>query len=119
MPMVKTITTAELNARLRQNPGLQFWNVLTDEYFGGEMIPGSRRVPLDRVGREVQETNLPKDAEIVVYCAGPECPQSGYATEKLQTLGYENVYAYEGGIEEWKALGRGLARECACHQVAA
>jgi rhodanese-related sulfurtransferase len=27
------------------------------------------------------------------------------AAEKLQTLGYTNVRAYEGGIEEWKRAG--------------
>lgn len=106
MSTVNIISTTELDARLRENGDLQFWNVLTDEYFKGELIPGSRRVPLDRVGREAHEANIAKDAEIVVYCAGPHCPQSGYAAEKLQTLGYTNVRAYEGGLEEWKNLGR-------------
>jgi rhodanese-related sulfurtransferase len=110
MTVVKTISTTELDARLRENGGLEFWNVLTDEYFGGELIPGSRRVPLDRVGREAGEANLPMDAEVVVYCAGPHCPQSGYAAEKLRTLGYTNVRAYEGGLEEWKGLGREVER---------
>ena len=105
MSAVKTISTTELDARLRGKGQLEFWNVLTDEYFGGELIPGSRRVPLDRVGREAHEKGLAKDAEVVVYCAGPHCPQSGYAAEKLQSLGYTNVRAYEGGIEEWKAAG--------------
>ncbi|HEY9401710.1 MAG TPA: rhodanese-like domain-containing protein [Pyrinomonadaceae bacterium] len=110
MSKVNTISTAELDGRLRENGNLQFWNVLTDEYFNGELIPGSRRVPLERVGREAHESNLTKDAEIVVYCAGPHCPQSGYAAEKLQTLGYTNVRAYEGGLEEWKGLGREVER---------
>jgi|GEM_PF-4148333 len=52
MSTVNTISTAELDARLRENGKLHFWNVLTDEYFNGELIPGSRRVPLERVGRE-------------------------------------------------------------------
>ena len=110
MSAVKTISTTELDARLRENASLQFWNVLTDEYFGGELIPGSRRVPLDRVGREAQTSGLAKDAEVIVYCAGPHCPQSGYAAEKLQSLGYTNVRAYEGGLEEWKGLGREVER---------
>jgi rhodanese-related sulfurtransferase len=83
----------------------QFWNVLTDEWFKGENISGSRRVPLDKVGHEVRSTNLPKNAEIVVYCGGPKCPLSQMAAEKLAKLGYENVRAYEGGLEEWKGAG--------------
>jgi rhodanese-related sulfurtransferase len=110
MSTVNTIALAELDALLREDGQLEFWNVLTDEYFNGELIPGSRRVPLERVGREAQGANLAKDAEIVVYCAGPHCPQSGYAAEKLRSLGYTNVRAYEGGLEEWKGLGREVSR---------
>jgi Rhodanese-related sulfurtransferase len=101
---IQTISTEELKQRLEQG-GLEFWNVLTDEYFGGEMIPGSRRVPLDRVGREVRDANLSKETEFVVYCAGPKCPQSFMAAQKLEELGFTNVRAYEGGLEEWKNAG--------------
>lgn len=106
MAELKTITTEELKERLGRGGGdFQFWNVLTDEYFKGESIPGSRRVPLDRVGREVSQGAVAKDAEVVVYCAGPQCPQSRHAAEKLTELGFTNVRAYEGGIEEWKQAG--------------
>ncbi len=105
MSDIKTVSTAELEGKLRAGARFEFWNVLTDEYFHGEMIPGSRRVPLDQVGREAREGGLAKDAEVVVYCAGPKCPQSRMAAEKLQALGYTNVRAYEGGLEEWKAAG--------------
>jgi len=71
----------------------------------GETIPGSRRVPLDKIGNEMRSTNLPKSAEIVVYCGGPKCPPSRMAADKLLKLGYENLRAYEGGLEEWKDAG--------------
>ncbi len=102
---IQIISTEELELRLQKGGDLQFWNVLTDDYFNGEMIPGSRRVQLDRIGRELHESNLSKDAEVIVYCAGPKCPQSRIAAEKLQEFGYPNVQAYEGGLEEWKAAG--------------
>ena len=102
---LKTISTQEVRQLLDSKRPFQFWNVLTDEWFKGENIAGSRRVPLDKVGSEVRSTNLPKDAEIVVYCGGPACPQSRMAAEKLVKLGYENVRAYEGGLEEWHAAG--------------
>jgi rhodanese-related sulfurtransferase len=94
---VSTISTQEVRQLLDSKRSFQFWNVLTDEWFGGENIAGSRRVLLDKVGNEVRSTNLPKDAEIVVYCGGPKCPLSRMAAEKLEKLGYENVRAYEGG----------------------
>lgn len=102
---VKTISTQELQQRLQNKTSFQFWNVLTDQYFKGENISGSRYVPLDKIGSEVHEAGIPKNAEIVVYCAGPHCPQSRLAAEKLMKLGYDNVRAYEGGLEEWKQAG--------------
>lgn len=102
---VKTVSTGELRDLLNNKRPIQFWNVLTDKYFKGENISGSRRVPLDRIGNEVRSTNLPKSTDIVVYCGGPECPMSRLAAEKLIKFGYDNVRAYEGGLEEWKAAG--------------
>jgi len=102
---VKTISTEELATKLNENVRVEFWNVLTHEYYSHENIRGSRHVPLDRIGRELANTDLPKDTEIVVYCAGPECPQSGAAAGKLQAYGYRNVKVYEGGLEEWEAVG--------------
>ena len=102
---IKTVSILELRELLDSKRPIQFWNVLTDPYFKGENIAGSRRVPLDKVGREVRDTNLPRNTEIVVYCGGPECPLSRMAVEKLTKFGYENVRAYEGGLEEWKGAG--------------
>jgi len=69
---------------------------------GLRLLP--RRVPLDQVGRESK--GIPKNAEIITYCAGPSCPMSIQAAEKLAQLGFTNVKAYEGGLEEWKKAGR-------------
>lgn len=90
-----------------------FWNVLTDVYFTGELIAGSRRVPVDRVGREAAETHLDRAAAIIVYCSGPTCPQSRAAAEKLVALGYRDVRLFEGGLEAWKASGRAVVRAAA------
>ena len=105
MAELKTISTEELQQRLAQDTNFHFWNVLTDGYFKGEMIPGSRRVPLDTIGHDVSEAQPMKGDEIVVYCGGPTCPQSLQAAQKLTDLGYTNVRAYEGGLEEWKNSG--------------
>src|SRR3712207_2209943 len=119
MADIRTISTDELRQRLAQpRSGLQFWNVLTDDYFAGEMIPGSRRVPLDTIGREVAESGVGKDAEIVVYCSGPACPQSGAAAEKLVKLGFTNVRAFKGGLEAWKAAGLEVERVAAAERAA-
>jgi len=102
---VATISTAEVRQLQESGRPFEFWNVLTDQYFHGENISGSRRVPLNRVGKETRDKNIAKDTEIVVYCAGPKCPMSAMAAEKLAKLGYTNARAYEGGLEEWKQAG--------------
>jgi rhodanese-related sulfurtransferase len=105
---VATISTAALVQRLRDDVGLHVWNVLTDDYFQGELIPGSRRVPVDHLGEAVRRSTLAKDASIVVYCAGVSCPSSRQAAEKLAAFGYTRVEAYEGGLEAWKQAGYGV-----------
>lgn len=105
---VTTISTDELVQRVRDDVGLHVWNVLTDDYFTGELIPGSRRVPVDRLGEALRRSSLATDAAIVVYCAGPSCPQSRQAAEKLAAFGYRRVVAYEGGLEAWKQAGFGV-----------
>ena len=101
----KLITTEELKAKLESKQSFNFWNVLTDEYYDGKLIPGSIRVSLEVIGKTARTLDIAKDAEIVVYCAGPHCPQSKTAQEKLTALGYTNVLAYEGGIAEWENAG--------------
>ena len=105
---IATITTAELAQRVRDDVGLHLWNVLTDDYFKGELIPGSRRVPVDRLGDALRRSSLAKDAAIVVYCAGPVCAQSRQAAENLAAFGYGRVEVYEGGLEEWTQAGFGV-----------
>jgi rhodanese-related sulfurtransferase len=108
MPNPTTITLDELNTALRTDDVDAFWNALTEDYFTGELIPGSRWVALDRVGREANALGLAKDARIIVYCSGVTCPNSRDAGAKLATLGFSNVRVFEGGLEVWKASGRGV-----------
>lgn len=104
----RIITLADLSGALRAGDVDHFWNVLTPDYFGGELIPGSRWVPLDRVARETSAQNIDRNARIIVYCSGVSCPNSKDAGAKLATLGFTNVRVFEGGLEAWKADGRGV-----------
>ena len=104
----RVISVDELTAALRSADVDEFWNVLTQDYFTGELIPGSRWVPLDRVGRETTANALAKNARIIVYCSGIGCPNSRDAGAKLAALGFTNVRVFETGLEAWKASGRGL-----------
>lgn len=108
MSQPRIIDVNELISALRAGAVAEFWNALTDDYFTGELIPGSRRVAVDRVGREVAAAGIARDTPIVVYCSGPACPNSMDAGKKLVTLGFTNVSVFEGGLEAWKNSGRGV-----------
>lgn len=105
---INVISATELAERLSNDGVAEFWNALTDAYFTGVMIPGSRRVPVDQVGREIARTGLAKHTPIVVYCSGPACPNSRQAAEKLVAFGFTDVTLFEGGLEEWQGAGFGV-----------
>jgi rhodanese-related sulfurtransferase len=77
-------------------------NPLTPIEFDHEHIPGSINIPI-----EFLAVKLPADRNIpvVFYCIGEKCVYSWRAAEIAADLGYTNVYAFRGGIPEWKAAG--------------
>ena len=106
MSDLNIITINHLLELIRRHAVEEFWNVLTDDGFTGELSPGSRRVPVDRIAHHA--ALLPRDTAIVVYCSGPKCPASKYAATELTLLGFESVRVFEGGLAAWKASGRGV-----------
>jgi rhodanese-related sulfurtransferase len=106
IPDHNVITIHHLVELLKRHAVEEFWNVLADDDFTGELIPGSRRVPSDRVARE--SARLPRDTAIVVYCSNARSPHSRYASTELTVLGFRNVRVFEGGLAAWKASGRGV-----------
>lgn len=83
--------------------GFALVNVLDKEEFSKEHIPNSINIPH---GREVEfERRFDRTKEIVVYCASAQCPASSEAAEELRKRGFANVYAYEGGMADWRSAG--------------
>ena len=99
----RIVSTDEVQRGLDRDSGLHLLNVQTGRSFTGELIPGSRRLPVDRIG--AQSFAVSKDAEIVTYCGGPKCSHGEEAARKLVALGYTNVAVYKEGLEGWKAAG--------------
>lgn len=78
-------------------------NVLSPEVYEDCHIKGSLNVPYDRLAEFVQD--LPKDTELIVYCASYICPMSRRAWQLLKDKGFINVRAYEGGMAQWYSQG--------------
>jgi rhodanese-related sulfurtransferase len=103
---VRTIERDELRRKLASlDPHFKLAMTLGDWEYRAKHIPGSLHF------RDVAEmlATLPKDDEIVVYCANPQCIASVAAYQRLVREGYKNVRRYAGGIEDWE--GAGLALE--------
>ena len=75
----------------------------THRELDGRRIPGARGVDLDDLERTLAE--IPRDREVVVYCA---CPNEVTAVKVAMTLrnrGFQRVRPLTGGVEAWAAAG--------------
>ncbi len=39
---------------------------------------------------------------LLFYCNGPKCERSTQAVQIAQSCGYQNIYWFRGGMDEWK-----------------
>jgi peroxiredoxin family protein/rhodanese-related sulfurtransferase/TusA-related sulfurtransferase len=70
-------------------------------------IPGAVNIPLDDIRERVNE--IPKDKEIVVFCA---VGLRGYvAARSLKLLGYDNVFNLSGGYKTWEYAAKKQSNE--------
>jgi len=107
---MNTITATQLKRMIDGNETFELINVLPEDDFRNEHIPGSINLPVaDKdFARKVEE--LPAVAgdmghKIVVYCANPQCTASPTAAQTLELAGFTNVQRFEGGMRDWKAAG--------------
>lgn len=85
-------------------------NVLDPQYYEDCHIRGSINVPLENI--EAWAKELDKSSRIVVYCASYLCPMSRTAWMKLNDMGFTNVWAYEGGMNEWYHMNLPVEGPC-------
>lgn len=78
-------------------------NVLAPDEFNKQHIRTSINIPASdqRFTSEVEKVTGNKEREVVVYCANFDCPASTDAARKLDEAGFNNVYDYEGGTQDW------------------
>ncbi len=97
---VSFISKETLQKWVQQHDDLVILDVLSAKSFDKAHIQGAINIPLGELEQRAGE--LAKDAKIVTYCANYVCQASSKAAEKLQKLGFEDVYDYKGGLHEWK-----------------
>ena len=104
---MKTLDTEQLKNLMESAEEFVLINVLSEEAFENNHIPGSINIPVEGPGftDDVVTEVVDQDQRIVVYCADEDCPASAEAAEKLESAGYTNVYDYEGGMAAWQDDG--------------
>jgi rhodanese-related sulfurtransferase len=85
--------------------------VLGPQQYERGHLPGAVNVPFgEEFDEAVQQAVPDKSREVVVYCASKECPGSPRAGARLEKLGYQQVYDYEGGKADWQDAQLPLAK---------
>jgi rhodanese-related sulfurtransferase len=99
------IDRESLWGKIERGDALVVVDALSPLAYAGKHLPGAINLPPDRVD-ELAERRIPDlDAEVVVYCANPECDSSVEVAARLVELGYRNVRHYAGGKQEWAEAG--------------
>jgi len=107
--LVRSITREELKAKLDGGEEVVIVEALGPKYYEEAHLPGAINIPHTEVDALAPELLPDKSAQIVVYCSNRACQNSPQAARRLAALGYENVYDYEEGKQDW--IGAGLPTE--------
>lgn len=95
---MKVINTEQLKNKLNRSDNFKLVMTMNQWAYDRMHIPGTLHF------NNLQEamTHLTPDDEIVVYCSTKWCHQSIDAYLSLRSHGYNKVYRYAGGLEEWR-----------------
>jgi len=103
---MKTLARDELKTWIDRDGGFTLIEALPMKYWKRRHLPGAINIPVDEAFEaKVQQAVPDKSRTIITYCANTECPASREAAERLEALGYENVYDYVAGKEDWVEAG--------------
>jgi rhodanese-related sulfurtransferase len=110
-PAVNMITAEELKSKLASNQAVLIVDVRSSEGFANSTttVKGSYHFKLRKLKYRLQYPpfrDLPRNTEIVTYCACPKDEASIAAAQVLQASGFTRVRVLQGGWTEWlKANG--------------
>lgn len=100
---VRTVDEVEVNAYLEQ--GLPIIDARTANFYEVSTIPGAKNIPHNKAVERMDE--LDRDQPAILFCNGPQCPQSPSAIHNLLAAGYPpgKILYYRGGMHDWVTLG--------------
>lgn len=105
-PAVNTITAEELKAKMAKNEQVTVIDVRSSEGFANSTttVKGSIHFKVRKLKSRLNFAplkDLPRNREIVTYCACPKDEASIAAAQILQAAGFTRVRVLQGGWHEW------------------
>ena len=87
----------------QNGPGVIFVDARGKNAYIKDHIPGAVRLGQRTFEQDypLVEGQLRGSAKIVIYCTSRQCDDSVIVANKLTTLGYRNLFLFEGGWAEW------------------
>ena len=105
-PAVEMISADELKAKVTKNQPVTIIDVRSSEGYAAATttVKGAIHFKLRKLKYRLAYPpmkNVPKDQEIVTYCACPKDEASIAAAQILQASGFKRVKVLQGGWQEW------------------
>lgn len=102
VPGVRTVGELEVIALVEQ--GATLIDSRTDGSLGGRTLPGAVNVPHDQA--IARQGELDPTGISILFCNGPQCPQSPDAIRQLIDAGFpaSALMYYRGGMHDWITL---------------
>jgi DNA-binding transcriptional ArsR family regulator/rhodanese-related sulfurtransferase len=102
---IEVVSRAQLADRLSRREVVVLDVRPSSEYAAGH-IAGARSAPIAELRRHLSV--LPRDAEVVAYCRGPDCVYADEAVRELNRQGFRALRLTDG-YPEWKRAGLPVA----------
>jgi membrane protein DedA with SNARE-associated domain/rhodanese-related sulfurtransferase len=94
------ITVTELRQKLDAGENPLIFDLRANPDGSEELIiPGAVRISMDELGKS---TDIPRDRDIIVYCACPNEVSAARVALKLRQKGFTRVRPLKGGIDAWR-----------------
>jgi membrane protein DedA with SNARE-associated domain/rhodanese-related sulfurtransferase len=102
------ISVEELHAMMSRGDDVLLLDVRSRLHrrLDGRSIPGSTPIDLDDVDQALAK--IPRDREIVVYCACPNEATAASVALRLRKSGVSRIRPLAGGVDGWASAGFGL-----------
>ena len=100
-----TMNVQELHRWREEGRDFVLVDTLPPSAFEKAHLPGAINIMSDEILARAPDELPDKTRDVVVYCASARCKRAGLSAERLERLGYRNVYHFVGGKRDWREAG--------------